>query len=479
MFASESAACESASSELICVYPGCKSSGRVFKRSHELERHKLIHFPNKKLICPIHECKQKKKGKSHTRNDKFREHIAAHGELALFCCPIPNCKSVRVKNAEFASHVANDHTILERYQIKSFLKILRIGCDKGRWACPFLCDFSATRRWDVNNHLAKHDLIERVTIKSSIDLLGYNIDTGRATCPICNIQVCNVVGHITNLYRHLETSHDTNEMIPNGDKIAQLLSPWCLLYFGLSYPKLAQFISDFKPTQVDLSTLPPPISRLSSIEHSSRSSEAPTNLENVLSAANIDGDADAKNSSSDGFDELPTQQVWTPHWTKPQQSIVFPETDVTGDNLPTGELAMYGQSGMAQQNLAPPQTFLQPRGLIPRQDFSEPQPFLQPQGFMIPQTFMSAGVSQNVPVMSTFIPPFIFQGMNFWQPLQSDPSRMGWNQYHSYGQNQWSLLPNMNGYGVENHQQGLSSFVPFPNSQPNEMGFSYHPEFDQ
>jgi hypothetical protein len=471
-------ASESTSTELICVYPGCKSSGRVFNRSYELDRHKLIHFPNQKLACPIQDCKHKKKGKTFTRNDKFREHIAAHGELALFRCPVSNCKLVQVKNGDFASHVANDHNILERYEIESFLTRLRISCDKGRWACPFLCDFSATSKQNVHVHLETHDLSERVELKSSLDLLGlgYYVYIGRASCPICNIQICKERDHISNLCRHLKTSHDLNEMIPNGVEIAKLLGHFW--DYGNQYPTLMQVVRDFKPAQVDPSTLPPPISGSSSGEGSSRSSAPPTNLENVLSASNVGGKADTKNSS-DCIGELPAQQVCIPHWTNPRQSIVFPATDVTGHNLPPGELAMTSQSRIAQQNLAaPPQPFLQAQVLIPQQNFSEQLSIIQPQGFMIPQTFMSASVSQNIPVVSTFIPPFMFQGVNLWQPMQSDASSLGYNQYHPYGPNPGSLLPNMNAYGVENHQQGPSSFVPFSNSQPDEMGFGHHSEFD-
>jgi hypothetical protein len=363
----------SASSELICVYPGCKSSGRVFNRSYELERHKLIHFPSKKLTCPIQDCKQKKKGKTYTRNDKFREHIAAHGELALFRCPVSNCKIVQVKNADFASHVADDHNFLERYEIKSFLKNLRISLDKGRWACPLPCDFSATSRLNTVEHLYTHNLIQRVKFKSSIDLLGlnYSLYRGRATCPVCNIEVCKVGSHISDLCHHLEHSHAAHDMVPNGVEIAKLLGHF-EGYSGL-YPTLVQVIRDFKSVQVDLSQLPSPISGSSSGEVSSESSAQPTNLGNVLSASNVDKEANAENSSPSRFGELPIEQVWNPHWTTPLRSSVTPETDVIGHNLPTGEVSISGQYMMAQQNLNPPQTFLQPQGLIAQQNFPEPK----------------------------------------------------------------------------------------------------------
>lgn len=471
-------ASDSTGSHLVCLYPGCKSSGKIFKRSYELERHMLIHFPSKKLTCPIQDCKHKKKGKSFTRNDKFREHIAAHGELALFRCPVQNCKILLVKNGDFVAHIAGDHNILERCEIKSFLESLRICYYKGRWACPLLCNFSATSKYDAGRHLGTHDLSERVEFKSSIDLLqlDYSLYFGRASCPICKIQVCNEGGYISALCRHLETSHDLDEMVSNSIEIAKLLGH-CQDYTG-DYPTLMQAIRNFKPARVDLSTLPPPISGSSSGGVSKGSSASPTNLENALSASNDDGKADAKNSSSGCLDELPPQQGWIPHWANPRQSIVFPATHVMGHNLPLGESAITSQTMIDQQNLVPAQAFLQLQDLIPQQNFPAPHSFIQRQGFTIPQTFMSAGVSQNASVVSTFIPPPLFQDMNFWQPIQSDPSSLGYIQYHPYGPNQWSLLPNMNGYGVESHQHGPSSFVPFPNSQPDEMGFFHHPEFD-
>jgi hypothetical protein len=473
-------ASESASDHLICAHPGCKSSGKVFKRSYELERHKLIHFPSKKLTCPVQDCKHKKKGKTFTRDDKFREHIGTHGELAIFSCPVPNCKIGQVKNGDFASHIANDHNILERYGLESFLRILRISCDKGRWACPLLCDFSASSKYDVVKHLATHDLIERLEFKSSIYLLGlgYAIYRGKASCPVCNMQLCNEHGYISYLCRHLETSHDADEMIPKGDKIAWLLGHMQRHPYSYQWPTLMRVIRDFKPAHVELSTIPLPIFGLSAGENSSRFSTPPMNLENVLLDSNVDRDGDVENSSSRYFGELPVEQVWNPHWTTPLQSSIPPETDVTGHTLPTGELPIYGQNMMAQQNLNPPQTFPQAHGLFPQQNFPEPHSFIQPQGSMMPQTVMSAGVSQNAPAVSTFITPIMFQGMTFWQPIQPNASSLGYNQYYPHGPNQWPSLPNMNGYGIENHQQGPSLFVPFPDSQPDEMGFCHPPEFD-
>ncbi len=192
-----------ASSELICAYPGCKSSGRVFTRSYELERHKLIHFPKKKLVCPIQDCKHRKKGKSFTRDDKFREHIAVHGELASLRCPIPNCNRVQVKIVDFASHLADDHNIMERCEIKSLLGALRIDVHMGRWACPLLCDFTASVRQDISQHINRHDLSERIRGKSSLDLLRISLQFGRARCPICNLEVCGICGWVTDLYAQM------------------------------------------------------------------------------------------------------------------------------------------------------------------------------------------------------------------------------------------------------------------------------------
>lgn len=458
---------DSASNELICVYPGCKSSGRIFKRSYELERHKLIHFPSKKLACPIQDCKHKKKGKTFTRDDKFREHIAAHGELALFRCPVSNCKVVQVKNGDFASHVADDHNILERYEIKSFLNSLRISLDRGRWACPLLCDFTATSGSNVDNHLSTHDLIERVEFKSSIRLVGldYNLSYGKASCPICNIQVCEEV-YIRELCHHIVNSHDSDEMILNGVEIAKLLGhlpDWVWMPSTLK-----QVIRRFMPIQVSSSTLPPPISGSSSGKVSSRSSAPPTNLESALSAPNVDREAYAENSSSGCIGELPVKQVWNLHWTTPLQSSIPPETGMAGHNLPTEELSISGQDMRAQQNLNPPQTFLQPHGLIAQQNFPEPHSFIQPQGFVIPQTFMSVSVSQNAPVVSTFIPPFIFQGMTFWQPVTNSHLNMGFGQHGHDGYVQWPLQPDMAGYRNENQRQNMGPLGSFPYGVPDE-----------
>jgi hypothetical protein len=198
----------------------------------------------------------------------------------------------------------------------------------------------------------------------------------------------------------------------------------------------------------------------------------------VLLASNVDREANAENSSPGRFEELPIEQVWNSHWTIPLQSSMPSERDVLGGNLPTGELSTPGQDLIVQQSLTTRQTFPQLQGLTAQHNFLEPQSFIQTQGSVMPQTFMTAGVSQNVPMVPASIPPFIFQGTHVWQPIQADPSSLGWNQYHTYEPNQWSLLRNMNGYGIENHQHGLSSFVPPPNNQPDEMGFRHYPEFD-
>jgi len=471
-------ASESASNHLICVHPGCKSSRRVFKRSYELERHKLIHFPSKKLTCPIQDCKHKKKGKTFTRDDKFREHIAAHGELAIFPCPVPNCKTAQVKNEDFASHIANDHNILERYGIASFLKPLRISCVEGRWACPLLCDFSARSISDFGKHFRAHDLIERVKFKPLIELLGlrYNLRYGTATCPVCNELVCYEQSYIQDLCHHLEISHAYG-MFRKCSKIARLLGHLEDYFTIGDFPILKQIIRDFGPVHVESPILPPLISGSLSGENSSRSSAPPMHLENVRLDSNVDREGDVESSSSGYFGELPVEQVWNPHWTTSLQSSITPESDVTGHNLRSGECSIFGLDMMAPQNLNRPQ-ILQQHGLFPQQNIPEQNPFIQPQGSMMPQIFMSAGVSQSAPVVSTFIPPFMFQGMTSWQPIQPNASSLGYNQYYPYGPNQWSLLPNMNGYGIENHEQGPSLFVPFPNSQPDEMGFCHPPEFD-
>lgn len=450
----------SASRDLVCSYPGCKSSGRVFKRSYELERHKLIHFPSKKLACPIQGCKHKKKGKTYTRDDKFREHIATHGELALCCCPIPDCKTVQVKITDFRSHIADQHSILERYEIKPLLDALRISCDVGRWACPVLCDFTAPCRWSVSEHAKRHDLSERITFKSFFDLSGLGLWSGRATCPVCNLQVCGVTGFITDLCKHLEISHGADEMIYYGGQIARLLGPiWDPSYENV-YPLLMPIMRNFNPAQVASSTLQPLIFGLSAGEASSRSSESPKDLENVLSVLNFDGQVDTMKPSSSSFVDMPTQQVWSAHYTNIPQGLFFPEIDVADHSLPMRELSTSGQDITAQPNIDRPQTSLEPQRVTPQQYFRESQSYIQPPGFITPPTSMGGSIPQATSMGSNFIPPCKCQCPNFWQPIANSHLNIGFGQYSHDGQLQCPLHSGMVRYGTENQQQTMGLSVP-------------------
>jgi hypothetical protein len=450
-----------ASSDLVCSYPGCKSSGRVFKRSYELERHKLIHFPSKKLACPIQGCKHKKKGKTYTRDDKFREHIATHGELALCCCPIPDCKTVQVKITDFPSHVAGQHSILERYEIKPLLNCLRISWHVGHLACPMLCDFTATTTRQVLEHVGEHDLSERITFKSFFDLTNLDLSFGRATCPVCNLQVCGKVDYIDNLYLHLESSH-ADGMIYYGSQIARLLGPVWKPWRYVGCPVLVKIMRIFNPAQVASSILQPPISGSAAGEASSRSSESPKALENVLSVPNFGGQVDAMKPSSSSIVEIPTQQVWSPHYNNTPEGLFFPEIDVAGHSLPMRELSTSGQDMTAQPNIDRPQTSLEQQRVIPQQYFREPQSYIQPPGFITPPTSMRGSILSDTPVGSNFIPPCTCQCPNFWQPIANSHLNMGFDQYSHDGQLQWPLQSGMVRCGTGNQQQTMGLFVPSP-----------------
>ena len=471
-------ASESTSTELICVYPGCKSSGRVFNRSYELERHKLIHFPNQKLACPIQDCKHKKTGKTFTRNDKFREHIATHGELALFRCPVSNCKPVQVKNGDFASHVANDHNILERYEIRSFLKSLGISCDKGRWACPLLCDFFAISTWNVRNHLEAHDLSERVGLESSTRFLGYpySIARGKAKCPICKIQVCQEQGYADKFCKHLEHSHGYGDILQYSSELEWLLTMDCDSWWFRGCPVLSKWIREAPRTRKESLTVDPSTQKSPSMKFAIGFSGLPTDVkEQVRTTLDLDAAGEVSASGSFGGLDLEPLEASQSPWA--QQSFMPSQTSLA-EGLMVQQGCIAGQSLITEEKFVPSGILEQPQSLISQQAFLAPQSFIQTQAFTFPQTFMSAGVVQNLPMVPNSIPLFVSPGINVWHPFQPSPSSLGCNQYYPYGPNQLALLPNMNGYGVEIHQQGPSSFVPIPNSQPDEMGFGHHSEFD-
>jgi len=451
------------SNDLVCLFPGCKSSGKAFKRSYELERHKLIHFPSKKLVCPIQGCKHKKKGKSFTRDDKFREHITAHGELALFLCPVPHCKTVQVKNGDFASHIADDHNINERCEILSFLKILRIDSYKGRWACPNLCDVTATNQFDLVRHSQKHDLVERVNFMSLFDSsVNFPLTIGRATCPICTLEVCSEDDYIKKLYSHLENTHAT-DLVLYGDEVAKLLSPGWRWYYDEEFPKLAQILRDCKPTQASPPAFPPNASWPSSAESSSRSSEPPNDLKNFLSGSSFDGDADSTDPPSSRAGEIPTQLVWTPHHNDFQNSIFLPEIGVPGRSMPMGNLSISGPDMISQQGLAPMPNILPLYGLNPQQNYLDPH--LQPQGYMVPQSCMTVEAPQNIPVADIAIPPLMPQVTHAWNLSTNNPINMGFGQSGYGGHMQWPLQTQMS-YGYVNQQQDMALYLPFPEHMP-------------
>ncbi len=232
-------------------------------------------------------------------------------------------------------------------------------------------------------------------------------------------------------YRSLRSNENLHAgigLISNADKVAKLLHPIWNASLDEKYPVLMQIIRHFKPAQVNPSRPSPSIHRSSPRKAFSRSSEPPKDIENVLSASSIDGEACAKGASSGCFGGISTEQIWTPHCTYSQQGIFFPETGVVDHDLAMGELSMPSQYTTEQQNPALPHAFFQPQGLTPFQNFPEPQSFHQPQGLMIPQTFMNAGVSQTVPMLQSSIPPFMFQDVDFWQPIANKNLDFGFGQ---------------------------------------------------
>jgi hypothetical protein len=381
---------------------------------------------------------------------------------------------VHVKSADFASHVADDHDILERFEIKSLLESLRIDPNTGKKSCPLQCGYCSysSCKGELDLHLRTHDLSERVAFSSSIKLIGLSLGFGRAKCPICQDEICDASGWVCELCRHITDWHTYVEWQSHGRELVRLLGQFSGSYALDSLGPLSVFISDFIKAELDSATTQPSIAR-SSYGGSFRKASGPlTDLNVELLAATTATLARAEVSP---VGVVAAQHECALQSATPQHNSTHPQTNLVMENWTNQQSFLLSQPLMTQESFISQQNPVSQQGsvhgFVPQQSSMPPLHLMPHPTYVTTFHFLTPGSVQNAGNMPLSVPTAEFQDNNIWQPLQNGLSNSAYNQYHPTGHFQWSLQPDMTGYGNGNQQQDMASFVPLIENMPGDMGF--------
>ena len=445
--------------ELVCHYPGCKSSGRVFRRPYELTRHKLIHFPNKKLFCPAQGCKLRKRGKFHTRDDKFREHLDAHGELALWCCPLPGCNFEPVPKPMLDLHVGNDHDILEQKQATLMLNSLRIGHKYGHWSCIFRCGVEGNGRRDLEVHLQTHDLAERWKATAVFKSLGFSLMDGKATCPICKHEV-NDWDAIWNLCLHLEKSHSIDDLVAHSGALVELFRPIINGYFVETSPNLHRVLLDSIATGMGSTLVTASDPASSPPSNTSGTSSGPVSSGNdVLWTASQESTAATDSLHFGSFEDVTvTAEQFLPENTGIPQKNIIPLLSFN---------TLSHQNLMLQQSSLSPQLFVQPQLFWSQQEIMQKQPYLsfpntlQPQQSIAPDMLQASLATPGAVPMYQNIGRFEYP-LNFSQDWSGTAYQPIFQPAQQFQRSPPSPQHDMTAYGWQDERLAMGSLTPCP-----------------
>ncbi|KAL1626894.1 hypothetical protein SLS56_006622 [Neofusicoccum ribis] len=119
----------------ICTFPHCKVK-HVFKRKFELQRHMLIHVPNKPFDCPVDSCNRRGRYTFY-RDDNRKAHLKSrHIDDDYATCPVSGCPVGALQLDLLRFHMSF-HYLLPNSDTVKLLKTYAEGGQREEWTPRF------------------------------------------------------------------------------------------------------------------------------------------------------------------------------------------------------------------------------------------------------------------------------------------------------------------------------------------------------